>query len=82
MTRILVMAASAALTAQAIADLAREAEKVNLVLADAGRQIAATLAAVDLQRHVALQLNANVEPHPAPKFSGDRPYLKRKKGRS
>lgn len=82
MTRILVIGVGAALTAQALADLAREAEKVNLVLADAGRQIAATLAAVDLQRHVALQMNAHIEPRPAPKFGGDRPYLKRKKGRS
>lgn len=72
MTRILAISASAAL-AEKIAQLNLE------IVSDvqAYRDMVCSLGS-----HSDLVPSLESEPRPAPKFGGDRPYLKRKKGRS
>jgi hypothetical protein len=76
MTRILVIGAGASQASE----LAEKIAKLDLTIV---RDVQAYRAlACSLDQHSALVLSPEAGPRQAPKFGVDRPYLKRKKGRS
>jgi hypothetical protein len=83
-TRILVLGGGHGLAAWALIALARAADDAAVVLKVAGDAFQTEFDALQLERRPTFDLGDLNLPRglPVPKFGGDRPYLKRKKGRS